>query len=197
MTKPLPRLRDSLLSLDAYARARHDFRKEVLAHKRKRTLHLGENLTLSFEDELTIRYQIQENLSIEKRVKESAIEDELAAAARLIPSGRNFKASAWIHHADAALHRERLPVLHGIERKIWLQVEDTAKVFAIVDADIHQQSESNAATAHFLRFELSREMAELLKYGVSLAIGVDHPSYRAVVNPIPTVTRNALVRDLK
>ncbi|HEX4942991.1 MAG TPA: DUF3501 family protein [Usitatibacteraceae bacterium] len=186
----------SLMTLEAYAKARNAFRAKVLAHKKPRSVHLGEHVTLLFEDELTIRYQVQEMLRIEKTFEESGIQDELDAYNPLIPDGRNFKATMLIEYEDAAERGVALANLRGIEDRVWLRVEGSPKVFAIADEDLERENDVKTSSVHFLRFELADEMAEALKYGVALAIGVDHPNYSASVDPVNGETRAALVKDL-
>ena len=188
--------RDSLMTLEAYAKARKDFRAKVLEHKKPRAVHLGEHVTLLFEDELTIRYQIQEMLRIEKTFEEGGIVDELEAYNPLIPDGRNFKATMLIEYEDVEERRVALSKMKGIEDRVWVQVEGCPKVFAIADEDLERENEQKTSSVHFLRFELTKEMAESLKYGVALSIGVDHPAYRAAQEPVPPATRGALVKDL-
>ncbi len=188
--------RDSLMSLEAYAKARPEFRAKAMAHKRLRTVHIGEHVTLLFEDELTLRYQIQEMLRIEKTFEESGIQDELDAYNPLVPSGRNFKATMLIEYDDESERRVALTKLKGIEGKTWVQVEGSSQVFAIADEDLVRENETKTSAVHFVRFELSEEMATALKYGVSLSMGVDHPQYTAT-SLLANETRAALVADLK
>jgi hypothetical protein len=188
--------RDSLLTLEAYARSRNEFRARVLEHKKPRAVHLGAHVTLLFEDELTIRYQIQEMLRIEKTFDESGIQDELDAYNPLVPDGRNFKATMLIEYEDIDERREALAKLKGIEDLVWVRVESSPKVYAIADEDLERENEQKTSSVHFLRFELTKEMAEALKYGVALSIGVDHPHYTAAADPVGAETRAALVQDL-
>ncbi|MFA5913468.1 MAG: DUF3501 family protein [Burkholderiales bacterium] len=188
--------RDSLLSLEAYARQRKEFRARVMAHKRDRTAHLGAHVTLIFEDELTIRYQVQEMLRIERTFEEQGIQDELDAYNPLIPDGRNFKATMMIEYADAEERKHALARLKGIEDRVWVQVEACSRVYAIADEDLERENEEKTSAVHFLRFELSEEMAKALKYGVGLALGVDHPNYQAEISAAPAGVRNSLARDL-
>jgi hypothetical protein len=197
MTTTMPKItRDSLMTLEAYAKARKDFRAKVLEHKKPRAVHLGDHVTLLFEDELTIRYQIQEMLRIEKTFEEGGIVDELEAYNPLVPDGRNFKATMLIEYEDIEERRVALSKMKGIEDKVWVQVEGCAKVFAIADEDLERENEQKTSSVHFLRFELTKEMAEALKYGIALSIGVDHPAYRAAQEPVSPDTRTALVKDL-
>jgi hypothetical protein len=188
--------RESLMSLEAYAKARPEFRAKAMAHKRLRTVHIGDHVTLLFEDEMTIRYQIQEILRVEKQFEEQGILDELEAYNPLIPDGRNFKATMMIEYADEAERRVALTKLKGIEDKTWVQVEGSKKVYAIADEDLERENETKTSAVHFVRFELSQEMAAALKYGVTLSMGVDHPNYAASTD-IASDTRAALVADLK
>jgi Protein of unknown function (DUF3501) len=188
--------RESLMSLEAYAKARPEFRAKAMAHKRLRTVHIGEHVTLLFEDEMTIRYQIQEILRVEKQFEEQGILDELEAYNPLIPDGRNFKATMMIEYADEAERRIALTKLKSIEDKTWVQVEGSKKVYAIADEDLERENETKTSAVHFVRFELSQEMAAALKYGVTLSMGVDHPNYAASTD-IASDTRAALVADLK
>jgi Protein of unknown function (DUF3501) len=188
--------RESLMSLEAYAKARPEFRAKAMAHKRLRTVHIGDHVTLLFEDEMTIRYQIQEILRVEKQFEEQGILDELEAYNPLIPDGRNFKATMMIEYADEAERRVALTKLKSIEDKTWVQVEGSKKVYAIADEDLERENETKTSAVHFVRFELSQEMAAALKYGVTLSMGVDHPNYAASTD-ITSETRAALVADLK
>ncbi|MGE0357341.1 MAG: DUF3501 family protein [Burkholderiales bacterium] len=188
--------RDSLMTLEAYAKARKDFRAKVIAHKKPRSVHLGEHVTLLFEDELTIRYQIQEMLRIEKTFEEALIQDELDVYNPLVPDGRNLKATMLIEYEDEDERRAALAKLKGIEDRVWVQVEGSPRVYAIADEDLERENEQKTSSVHFLRFDLTREMAEALKYGVALSVGVDHPAYAAAADPVGAETRAALARDL-
>jgi hypothetical protein len=188
--------RESLLSLEAYAKARAEFRARVLAHKKPRTVHLGEHVTLLFEDELTIRYQIQEMLRIEKTFEEAGIVDELEAYNPLVPDGSNFKATMLIEFEDVEERKRALARLKGIESKVWVQVEGCPRVHAIADEDLPRENDEKTAAVHFLRFELAPDMIAALKYGVGLAIGVDHPDYTVAIPAVGAATRAALVADL-
>jgi Protein of unknown function (DUF3501) len=189
--------RESLMSLEAYAKARPAFRAQAIAHKRLRTAHIGEHVTLLFEDEMTIRYQIQEILRVEKHFEEQGILDELEAYNPLVPDGRNFKATMLIEFEDEAERRIQLTKLKGIEDKTWIQVEGSKKVYAVADEDLERENDTKTSAVHFLRFELTEEMAAALKYGVSLSTGVDHPNYSAKIEPLGPETRGALVKDLR
>ena len=188
--------RDSLMTLEAYAKARPDFRARVLVHKKARTVHLGEHITLIFEDELTLRYQIQEMLRIEKAFEDSAIQDELDAYNPLVPDGSNFKATMLIQYEEVEQRRVALMELRGVEERVWIGVSDYAKVWAIADEDLPRENDVKTSAVHFLRFELLPEMVAALKGGAALAIGVDHPAYMASIPAVDAATRNALVADL-
>ena len=193
----MPKLsRESLLTLEAYAKARKDFRTQVIAHKKDRTLHLGEHVTLLFEDELTIRYQVQEMLRVEKIFEEAGIQDEPDAYNPLIPDGRNWKATMLIEYEDENERRGALARLKGVETKTWVRVEGCPKVFAIADEDLERETDEKTSSVHFLRFELTDEMVAALKYGMALAVGIDHPHYRAEIDPVPAAVRAALLADL-
>ena len=186
---------ESLMTLESYARERARFRAKVMAHKKDRTVHLGDHVTLLFEDELTMRYQVQEMLHAERIFEEQGIRDELDTYNPLVPDGRNLKATLMIEYPDPDQRREKLKGLIGIESKVWVQVEAHERVWAIADEDLERDDEEKTSAVHFLRFELSEGMAEALKQRASLAIGIDHPRYKASVETVPAV-RDSLARDL-
>jgi hypothetical protein len=193
----MPRItRESLMTLEAYHKARPEFRRKVIAHKKRRSVPLGEHVTLLFEDELTIRYQIQEMLRIEKIFEEEGIQHELESYGPLVPDGRNLKATMLIEYADPTVRRAALSRLKGIEQRVWLQVEGSPKVWPIADEDLERENDEKTSAVHFLRWELTEEMAAALKYGVTLSIGVEHPNYTETLAPVPTDTRDALAADL-
>jgi len=183
------------MSLETYARERASFRAKVLEHKKVRTVRLGEHVTLQFEDELTIRYQVQEMLRIERIFEEEGIQGELDAYNPLIPDGSNWKATMLIEYPDPDERRRMLGVLKGIERRVWVQVQDCEPVGAIADEDLERENEEKTASVHFLRFELSAAMRERLRRGAGLTVGVDHPQYSARAELKPEV-RTALAADL-
>jgi hypothetical protein len=187
---------ESLMTLEAYAKARKEFRARVLEHKRARTIHLGEHVTLLFEDELTIRYQVQEMLRIEKIFEEEGIADELAAYNPLVPDGSNFKATMLIEFENIDERRDALAKLRGIERRVWVQAEGSPKIFAIADEDLPRETDEKTSSVHFLRFELTKEMVAALKSGAALGMGVDHPNYQAEIPAVGAVTRQSLMADL-
>jgi hypothetical protein len=167
-----------------------------MAHKRDRTIALGDHVTLIFEDELTIRYQVQEMLRIERIFEEDGIRSELDAYNPLIPDGRNFKATMLIEYTDVDERKRALARLKGIEARVWVRVDGFQRVLAIADEDLERETEEKTSSVHFLRFELTEEMARSLKQGAGLAIGVDHPEYRAEVAAVPSAIRSSLAGDL-
>lgn len=195
--KPMTKLsRDSLMTLEAYAKARDAFRSEVMAHKKHRCVHLGEHVTLLFEDELTIRYQIQEMLRAEKIFDEEGILQELEVYNPLIPDGHNWKATMLIEYADPAERAERLAQMIGIEDKIWLKIAGHDPVHAIADEDLERENQEKTSAVHFLRFELTPAMIQALHQGAALSIGVDHPAYQATIEAVEESIRTALAKDL-
>jgi hypothetical protein len=187
--------RDSLLTLEAYAKQRKEFRARIMAHKRRRTIHLGEHVTLLFEDELTMRYQIQEMLHAERIFEEAGIQDELDAYNPLIPDGTNFKASMLIEYEDVAERAKMLAKLKGVEDRVWAQVQGFERVYAIADEDLERENETKTSSVHFLRFEFTPAMIQAAQAGVDLAMGVDHAGYRVIVAEIDPVSREVLVAD--
>ena len=184
------------MTLEAYAKARKDYRAKVLAHKKERTVHLGEHVTLLFEDELTMRYQIQEMLRIERIFEEAGIRDEIEAYDPLVPDGSNLKATMLIEYQDIDERRRALERLRGIEDRTWIAVEGHPKAWAIADEDLDRETDEKTSSVHFLRFELSAAMVAALKAGASLAVGVDHAALTAAVEAVGDETRASLVRDL-
>ena len=187
--------RESLLSLEAYARERNAFRAKVMEHKKRRTVHLGAHLTLLFEDELTIRYQVQEMLRIERIFEEDGIRHELDAYNPLVPDGSNWKATLLIEYPDAEERKRMLGRLKGIEDRVWVQVQGCGRVFAIADEDLERENEEKTSSVHFLRFELDATMRERLRRGAGVSVGVDHPEYGASGELAPAV-RESLAADL-
>jgi hypothetical protein len=167
----------------------------VLEHKKRRTVHLGEHLTLHFEDELTIRYQVQEMLRIERIFEEEGIRHELDAYNPLVPDGSNWKATMLIEYPDVEERKRMLARLKGIEDRVWVQVQGCERVYAIADEDLERENEEKTSSVHFLRFELDRAMRERLRQGAPLSVGVDHPDYRSASELGPAV-REALAADL-
>jgi hypothetical protein len=188
--------RDSLMTLEAYAKVRLDFRAKVIDHKKARSVRLGEHLTLIFEDELTMRYQVQEMLRVEKIFEEAGINDELEAYNPLIPDGSNWKATMMLEYPDVDERARMLGKLIGIEDRVWVRIAGHTPVYAVADEDLDRSTDEKTASVHFLRFELTPAMKQALKSGAALAMGVDHPNYRATLDPVPPQTAAALLRDL-
>lgn len=188
--------RDSLMTLEAYAKVRQEFRAQVMAHKKHRKVRLGENVTLIFEDELTIRYQIQEMLRIEKIFEEEGILDELRTYSPLLPDGSNWKATMMIEYPDPVERAARLAQLIGIEDRVWVRVQDHAAVYAIADEDLERETEEKTSSVHFLRFELAQDMIRALRQGACLSMGIDHPAYPALVETVAAAMRDSLINDL-
>jgi Protein of unknown function (DUF3501) len=188
--------RDSLMTLEAYDRARPEFRARVMAHKKDRIIRLGAHLTLHFEDELTMRYQIQEMLRAERIFEAAGIEDELAAYNPLVPDGSNWKATMMVEYPDVEERRVRLAELKGVEDRVWVQVTDFGRVYAIADEDLERENEEKTSSVHFLRFELTPETVTAVKAGAPVSVGVDHPAYMAEQAPLPPNVRDSLAADL-
>jgi len=189
--------RESLQTLEAYAKGRPEFRVKVLAHKRNRIVVLGGHVALLFEDELTVRYQVQEMLRIEKTFEEAGIQDELDAYNPLIPDGTNLKATMQIEYEEVEERRAALARLVGIEDRTWVRVAGHAKVYAIADEDLPRENDVKTSAVHFLRFELAPDMIAALKGGAALGVGVDHPNCTVEIAAVPPPTRDALVADLR
>jgi Protein of unknown function (DUF3501) len=187
--------RSSLLSLEAYARERNAFRAQVIEHKKRRTVALGEHVTLIFEDELTVRYQIQEMLRIERTFEEAGIQDELDVYNPLVPDGTNLKATMMIEYPDVAERQAALERLKGIEHRVWVQAGGGARAYAVADEDLERENDVKTSAVHFLRFELDPQARAALRAGAPLRLGVDHPQYQASVEAAPEV-RAALAADL-
>lgn len=188
--------RDSLMSLEGYAKVRPEMRTEVMAHKKNRMVELGDHVTLIFEDEKTMRYQIQEMLRAERTFEESGIQDELDAYNPLVPDGSNWKATMMIQYSDPNERKVALEKLKGIEERVWVQVADQAKVFAIADEDMTRENEEKTSAVHFLRFELDATSATAAKAGNPIRMGVDHEAYMVESMTLAEPTRAALVLDL-
>lgn len=185
-----------LLTLEAYSKQRPEFRREVMAHKANRKIHLGEHATLYFEDRLTIQYQIQEMLRIERIFESKEIQSELDAYNPLIPDGRNWKATFMLEYPDAEQRRAVLATLIGIEDRVWVQVDGKDRVWATADEDLERETEEKTSSVHFLRFELTDDMVGKLKGGADLGMGIEHDNYYAAVQPVPEPIKQALVQDL-
>lgn len=188
--------RENLMTLEAYAKIRKDFRVQVMAHKKIRKISIGENITLIFEDALTIRYQIQEMLHVERIFQEEEIVHELETYTPLIPDGHNWKATMMIEYPDPAVRAEKLATLVGVEDKVWVKIAGYAPVFAIADEDLERENSEKTSSVHFLRFELTPEMIQALHQGAAMSMGVDHPAYHATVDAVAADVRISLLNDL-
>ncbi len=188
--------RDDLYSLEQYAEARPAFREKVLAHKRDRRLDLGTNAALYFEDRLTMQYQVQEMLRIERIFEAEGINEELEAYNPLIPDGSNWKATFMVEFPEVEERRAMLTQLIGIEERVYVQVADFDRVFAIADEDLERADGTKTSAVHFMRFELPPEQVAALKNGASLVAGIDHENYHVEVSPVAENIRNSLVADL-
>ena len=188
--------RDDLFSLERYAETRQDFRSKVMTHKKHRQVHLGDIATLYFEDRLTMQYQIQEMLRVERIFESAGIQEELDAYNPLIPDGSNWKATFMIEVPDVEERRKVLARLIGIEDKVWVRVEGFEPVFAIADEDLERDTEEKTSSVHFLRFELSPEMVTAVKGGAAIGAGIAHEGYTTQLDPLPAGVRDSLAADL-
>ena len=188
--------RDDLFSLEQYAEARPAFREKVLEHKKNRRLDLGTNAALYFEDRLTMQYQVQEMLRIERIFEAEGINEELDAYNPLIPDGTNWKATFMVEFPDITERKAMLTQLVGIEDRVYVHVADFDRVYAIADEDLERADEEKTSAVHFLRFELPPEQIAALKSGASLIAGIDHENYQVEVSPIPDNIRASLINDL-
>ncbi|MCW5585954.1 MAG: DUF3501 family protein [Chromatiales bacterium] len=188
--------RGDLLSLEKYAEVRPEFRARVMAHKRNRQLPIGPNATLYFEDALTMHYQVQEMLRAERIFEAAGIQEELDAYNPLIPDGSNWKATFMMEYPDEVERREKLAQLLGVEKHIWVQVADFARVTPIADEDLERETADKTSSVHFLRIELTPEMAQAVKQGAPVSMGIDHPAYNYTAEPIPQNIRDSLAGDL-
>ncbi len=188
--------RTDLYSLEKYAEVRPQFRSQVMAHKKSRQVAIGPHATLYFEDRLTIQYQVQEMLRIERIFETEGVNEELAAYNPLIPDGSNWKATFMIEFPDVDERREALKRLKGIETRVWAQVAGFEPVRPHADEDLEREDEEKTSAVHFLRFELTSEMVKAVKQGAAVAMGVDHPDYTYRVDPVPQATRDSLAHDL-
>ncbi len=188
--------RESLLPLETYARERNALRARVIEHKKRRTVRLGDHVTLLFEDELTVRYQVQEMLRIERIFEEEGIQHELDTYNPLVPDGTNWKATMLIEYPDAEERKRMLAELRGIERRVWIEVEGCGRAAAIADEDLERENQEKTSSVHFLRFELEAPMRAALARGAGLTVGVEHPRYQASTVLAPEA-RAALCADLR
>ena len=188
--------RDDLFSLEKYAEVRSDFRAEVLEHKRNRRIALGTNAALYFEDRLTMHYQVQEMLRIERIFEAEGINEELEAYNPLIPDGSNWKATFMVEFPEIEERRAMLQQLIGIEDRVFVRIGDFQPVHAIADEDLEREDETKTSAVHFLRFELPAEQVEALRDGAPLGAGIDHPNYQVEIFPVAENIRASLLADL-
>jgi hypothetical protein len=187
---------EQLFSLEQYARRRNEFRAQVMEHKIHRRLAVGPNMTWSFEDRLTIQYQIQEMLRAERIFEPEGIQEELESYNPLIPDGSNWKATLLLEFPDVEVRRTQLALLRGVDTRCWMQVAGFEKVFAIADEDLARENEEKTSAVHFLRFQLQPPMSAALKRGALLWAGVDHQHYRYSIEPVAARLRASLLGDL-
>jgi hypothetical protein len=188
---------EDLMGLERYARERPAFRARVLEHKRDRKLAVGPNVTWSFEDRLTMQYQVQEMLRAERIFEPEGIQEELGAYNPLIPDGSNWKATLLIEFPEVTERQRQLALLIGLEDRCWVQVRGHERAYAIADEDLERENAEKTSSVHFLRFELAAPMITALKSGAPLAAGMDHDHYRHSIDPVPGPVRAALLQDLK
>jgi hypothetical protein len=185
-----------LFTLEAYARVRPAFRDQVIAHKAHRRVALGPHLTLCFEDRLTMHYQVQEMLRVERLFEPADIQAELDAYNPLIPDGDNWKATLLIEYPEVEERRRALERLRGVEARFWVRVAEHPPVYGIADEDLERANDTKTSAVHFLRFPLAPPMIAALKAGAGLAAGVDHPAVELTIDPVTEATRESLVADL-
>ncbi len=188
--------REDLYSLEKYAEVRSEFRARVMQHKKHRRVALGPNLNLYFEDRLTMQYQVQEMLRIERIFEAQAIEEELAAYNPLIPDGSNWKATMMLEYGDVAERRDALARLVGIETRIFVEVDGFGKSYAIADEDLERSDDDKTSSVHFLRFELGDDAVVAAREGAAIRAGVDHPGYTHLIEDLAPEQKAALVADL-
>jgi hypothetical protein len=191
-----PLTRNDLMSLEQYSTARKDFRAKVMEHKRNRSVAIGSNATWSFEDQLTMQYQVQEMLRVERIFEADAIQEELDSYNPLIPDGHNWKATFLLEFPDADERRERLSQLKGVEDRCWVQVAGFDRLWAIADEDLERENDDKTSSVHFLRFELSPQMCAQVKAGAAIGVGIDHDNYRHALASLPQNVRDSLAKDL-
>ncbi|MFZ9440733.1 MAG: DUF3501 family protein [Hylemonella sp.] len=187
---------ESLMTLEAYSKWRKEHKGEVIAHRQLRSVHLGEHINLQFESEMTMRYQIQEMLRIEKIFEEEGIQDEIEAYAPLVPDGSNWKATMLIEYPDVLERKRELARLIGVEDRLFVEVEGQPRVYAIADEDLDRENEEKTSAVHFVRFELTPAMRAAVKAGAAVKVGCDHTNYPAHVNLSPE-TLASLAGDLR
>jgi hypothetical protein len=184
------------MSLEQYAQSRPEFKAKVIEHKRNRQVALGDNATLYFEDRLTMQYQIQEMLRVERIFEAEGIQEELDAYNPLIPDGSNWKATFMLEYPDTEQRKQELAKLIGIEDKVWVRVEGLDRVWAIADEDLERDTEEKTSSVHFLRFELTDGMKAAAKEGAAIHMGIDHENYKVTISPVADPVRASLAADL-
>ena len=187
---------DSLMTLEAYAKYRKQHKPEVVAHRRLRSVALGEHINVQFEDERTIRYQIQEMLRIEKIFEEEGIQAEIDVYAPLVPDGTNWKATLLLEYPDVHERRRELARLIGVEDRMFVEVEGHARIYAIADEDLERENDEKTSSVHFVRFEFPAAAREAVRAGAGVKLGCDHPNYPAHVS-IGAEALASLAGDLK
>ncbi len=187
--------RNDLFTLEKYAELRVDFRQRVMAHKKPRRIAIGPHVNLYFEDQLTMQYQIQEMLRVEKIFEAAGIDEELLSYNPLIPDGKNLKATLMIEYVDVEQRRQALTALKGVENKVWMQVAGFDKVWPMADEDLVRENTEKTSAVHFLRFEFTTVMIDRLKNKAALSAGVEHEHYHYVVEPLAEANRQSLIQD--
>ena len=187
---------DSLMTLEAYAKYRKQHKTEVVAHRRLRSVALGEHINVQFEDERTVRYQIQEMLRIEKIFEEEGIQAEIDVYGPMVPDGTNWKATLLLEYPDVHERRRELARLIGVEDRMFVEVEGHARIYAIADEDLERENEEKTSSVHFLRFEFPSAAREAVRAGAAVKLGCDHPNYPAHVS-IAAETLASLAGDLR
>lgn len=188
--------RADLLGLENYSQQRNDFRARIIAHKKNRQLQLGEHVMLTFEDRLTMQYQVQEMLRAERIFEAEGIEDELNAYNPLIPDGSNWKVTFLIEYENPDERKVALARLLHVEDKVYIQINGCERVWAIADEDLPRETAEKTSSVHFLRFELTSKMVAAVKEGAAIAVGIDHASYCVTVDCVPEAMRQSLIADI-
>ena len=187
--------RDNIMTLEAYSKYRKEHKPQIMAHRQLRSVHLGEHVNMQFESELTMRYQIQEMLRLEKIFEEEAIQDEIDTYAPLVPNGSNWKATMLIEYPDVEERKVALSQLIGIEDRMYIEAEGFKRVYAISDEDLNRENETKTSAVHFCRFEFNEAVRKAIKYGAVVKLGCDHPNYNMSV-VIPLNQLESLREDL-
>lgn len=189
--------RDSLMSLEEYAQTRTEFRAQIMEHKKNRRVFVGDHAVLHFESQLSMQYQVQEMLRIERIFEADGIQEELDAYNPLIPDGNNWKATFMLEYPDIEERRVRTAQLIGIEDKTWVQVEGFDKVYGIADEDLDRADDEKTSAVHFMRYQLSDDMCKAVKNGANINVGIDHEAYNESLSPVPQNIRDSLADDIQ